>query len=530
MKELNLKDLTTRQKLGLCMTAHIYRESEWPADWETNTEYALDMIRNHALGAVWVDPSLPDLKEVMEEIKSTADYPILILTDAENGIGGHYIGRHNPIGCTDNEELAYIFGKVTAATARKMGYNVICDPVVDMTRQNSVCGGTTRSLGGDKHKVALLAAAEVRGLHDGGVLSVAKHYPSAGRSDIDSHMAENLAEETKEELLDYNLFPYLSLMKEGLLDGIMTAHSRLPNIDPDYPASLSEKVIGIIREQGFDGFAITDALVMMGVVAKFGNIDSKGLAIANGNELALTWGPNQDGFEAILASYDKGLIPDSRLDEAVRRVLEAQHKTTLLPDAVELTDEELEKFQRINKESTYAVLDKGLKEAISRDGRHYFVVMTENSVQLDNEGQINVDTMQIDWYDPQKIMAQLSALFPNSATCAINEFPTAMQNLRVLEQSVGYDDVVFITFINSQAYVGRECLTGRIVSLIQALQITNRVSSLVHFGNPFVLEELEHIPRILVGGLSAKNVEHTLEILAGMHPAKGVPTYDVKLK
>ena len=80
------------------------------------------------------------------------------------------------------------------------------------------------------------------------------------------------------------------------------------------------------------------------------------------------------------------------------------------------------------------------------------------------------------------------------------------------------------------AYAGEEGFTKRVISLVRSLQVTKQVSTVVHFGNPFVLEELEHIPRILVGRTAQKSVEHTLEILAGLHSAKGVPTYDVKLK
>lgn len=529
MKELKLEELTTRQKLGMCLVARIGNVGKDQAEWDFNTDYALQLVKERSLGAAWVDAKYSRREEVMKALHD-ADYPILIFTDAESGFDGHFVGQHNAIGCTGSEELAYTFGKVTAVSARKMGYNVVCDPVLDMTRGNCVCGMTTRSLGGNKEKVAQMAIAEVRGMHDGGVLSVAKHYPGLGNSDIDTHMAECLDTVTKEELLDYNLYPYLALMREGLLDGIMTSHSRFVNIDPDYPVSLSQKVINIIREQGFDGFAITDALVMMGIVAKFGATTSKGLAIANGNDLALTWNGNKDGFEAICDTYDRGLIPDDRLNDAVRHVLEAQHKTTLLPKDAELTEEDLNNFERINKESTYAIVDDGLTESISRDGKHYFVVLAEQETDLSAKGKIDVDTMTMPWYDPQAIMDRLLELFPNSAAIAINEYSSAEQNWRVLEGSVDYDDVIFVTFVMGQAYVGKECYTSRVLSLIQALQVTERVSTVVHFGNPFVLEDLVHIPRILVGGKSKKNVEHTLEILAGMHPAKGTPTYDVKLQ
>lgn len=518
MKELRIEELTTKQKLGIAMTGRITKPLDDP-----DTQYALDLIRNHSLGAVWLTRTLPNLEEYMAAVKEVADYPILIMTDAESGLDPYTIGRQNAIGCANDEELAYAFGKVTAVTARKKGYNVVCNPILDLNDSNSACGGTVRSIGGDKVRVAELAAAEARGMHDGGVLTVGKHYPGI-KEDIDSHMAETSSDLTEEELIDYNLYPYIHLMKEGLLDGIMTQHSRVHNIDPDYPASLSKKVIGIIRDLGFDGFAITDALSMMGISAKFGNRECKGLSIANGNDLALTWGLNQEGYESICEAYDKGVIDDARLDEAVTHVLNAQHKTLLLPTDAEITEQDEKKVELINIKSIFAKVDDGLTPAISREGRHYFVILTD----MESTG-VDVDTFRGGWYYPAAISKKIKSLFPNSETLFIKEYPSTGEIYCVLGRAVRYEDVVFVTFMESQAYVGYECLTSRVLSTIQALQVTNSVTAVVHFGNPYVLEDMVHIPRILIGGLSSKSVEYTFEVLAGERPAEGSLTYDVKL-
>lgn len=532
MKELKMEELSVRQKVGMAMVGIIIKDDRWEG-FEENLEYTLNLIRNHSLGAVWVSPRLRNLKQVMEAIKEAADYPILIFTDAESGIGEYMIGRHNAIGCTGSEEHAYTFGKVTAVAARQMGYNVVCNPVLDMINGHAVCGGNVRSFGSDKYKVAQLAAAEAQGMHDGGLLTVGKHYPSATNyaRQIDSHMAETASLNTVEELLDYNLYPYLELMKKGLLDGIMVGHARLAKIDPDFPGSLSKKVIDIIRNQGFNGFTITDSLQMMGIVSKFGASDSKGLAIAAGNDLALPWEETGNCYEALCDCYDKGIISNERLDEAVGRVLEAQRKTLMVPKYTDITEEDVEKFNSINRDSIFARTDEGLPTAISHDGRHYFVVMVENGTAISDAGKVTIDTFSTPWYNPQKIMRKLEELFPNSAVTAIDQFPSPAQNMKMLERSVDYDDVVFITFVEGKAYSGMERFTSRITSLVEALQVTNRVSTIVHFGSPYALEDFEdHIPRIIIGGLSADSVNYTLDVLAGKYPAKGVLTYDVKLK
>lgn len=527
LKEIKLEDLSPRQKLGMSMISLITKKD--PA----KVEYVLEMIRNHSLGAVWVNHMTPGRAELIQQIKDAADYPILIMTDAEGGLGGYRIGRHNTLGCANSEELAYAFGKVMAVTARNMGYNVICDPVLDMTTQNCVCGSVVRAIGGDKQRVAELAVAECRGMHDGGILTLAKHYPGFAGTEgyIDSHMAESTSEMTKEELIEENLYPYRALIKEGLLDGIMTKHARFVNIDPDYPASLSQKMINIIRELGFDGISITDALTMMGVVAKFGRENSIGLAVANGNDMALPYyGNPKFEYEALCECYDKGMISDERLDDAVTRVLAAQRKTMAQPKFTELTQEDYDTFDRLNRESTYAYLDEGVSATLDRNANHLFVVLAESAFDINSRDKVIVDTMNKDWYHPSEIAERIKSHFPNSEVIALPIFPTSMEIHDFLNQTILHDDVVFITFFNSAAYVGRECLTSRVISTMDALQVTKQISTLVHFGNPFILEDLPHIPRILVGTISTANTLYTIDMLAGELPVKGKAPYDIKLK
>lgn len=521
MQELKFEELSARQKLGMTYIAFTNIVNRTPDE----DAYILKLVRERSLGGVWITPGRDSSKELVQRILETADYPILIFTDAEKGIGSYTVGNHNAIACTGSEKQAYAFGKAVGVTARKLGYRVVCNPLLDMSR------GSQRSLGEDKEKVSLLAAAIARGMHDGGVLTVGKHYPGASNpAKIDSHMAESFSPDTKEDLLRYPLYPYQRLMEEDLLDGIMVGHKKLPNIDPDYPASLSKKVIDIIRELGFDGFAVTDALNMMGIRAKFGDMESKSLAISAGIDFLLPFsGKPSEDFELYCDAYEKGMIPEESLDQAVKRVLAAQHKAMVLPKDGELTQEEIDLFRSINKDGVYAKCDEGRPTSISRDGKHYFAIMTRCDVTIENAGTVDVDTFSNVWHKPFEIKERLLQMFPNSKVAFINEFPTPSQNQKILAESLGCDEVVFLSFSEFLAFGGREQLTHRFVVLLEAMQMTNRVSTLIHFGNPFVLEELPHIPRYILGGISEDSVYACLDVLAGNYPAKGVPVYDFKL-
>jgi beta-glucosidase-like glycosyl hydrolase len=523
LKELKFEELSVKQKLGLIHTPRM--SDDFP---EATIEYICNQIRNHALGAVWIQFSEKNSQKYMKMVREIADYPILIITDAESGIGEYMVGKSNSIACTGDERYAYAFGKVTAFQAHEMGYNVVCHPLLDIST-----GGGQRYFGSDKHIIAKMCAAVARGVHDAGVLTIGKHYPSGTNvKGIDSHMAESYSDQTAADLLENGLFAYMELMKEDLLDGVMTGHKKFPNIDPNYPTSLSKPVIDIIRNQGFDGLAITDALMMMGIRANYGDEASGPLCIAAGNDLALPYHSKvQLVQQSLYDAYEKGMITDERLDEAVKRILAAQHKAMLLEQtrAKSLTDEEKDLTKRINRDSIYAQADEGLTTSISRDAKHLFALMVRNEQAIGVDGGVAVDTFSSNWLHPTEVVAKINELFPNSEVKIFHQFPAAVQNMHILNASAECEDVIFLTFSETIAYAGGEYITERVVSLMKSMQYSNKISTLVHFGNPCILHSLPHIPRYILGGNSTESVNACLDVLAGEHEAKGVKTYDFTL-
>ena len=172
IRELDPQTLSTEQKLGLVFCANLNHGPE-------DVENALQMIREHRLGAVWITTNNKNRDEILARVKETADYPILIFCDAENGPPGYAIpGIISLSAAHENEAYAHSFGRLTSAVLAEMGYNVVCNPVLDRCCFGAPCGANTRSISPDKEVTARLSAAVIRGMHEGGTLSVAKHYPS----------------------------------------------------------------------------------------------------------------------------------------------------------------------------------------------------------------------------------------------------------------------------------------------------------------------------------------------------------------
>ena len=529
IRELKFEEMTTRQKLGFVHTPLYHLDS----CSEESVEYVLELIRNRSIGAIWIqwydrEDRAEIVKRHIRRVREAADYPIIIVTDLESGIGDYLVGQHNAIGCTGSEEHAYAFGKCVGTRARELGYDMVCNPILDIKRD-----GWSRCYGSNKKEIARLAAAEARGMHDAGILTMGKHYPS-GENDlgIDSHMAEPVSYQTEEELIDYSLYAYIELMKEGLLDAVMSAHHRFPNIDPNAPASLSKPVLDIIRRQGFDGLIMTDALCMMGIRAKYGRTECMGLALAAGNDIPLYYShePIVDQ-NSIYECYERGLFTDEDLDRAVKRILAAQHKALVYRNSALTppTEREMELAKSINADSVIAISDFD-SVALPREGKYYFALLTRNDAGVTEENGVAVDTFTNGWHYPTVITEKIKETFPNSVVLTVHEYPPSSHISRFMNRSVDADGVIFLTFSECIAYTGDEHLTHRVISMINALQYTNRVKALIHFGNPKVLEPLSHIPRIILGGVSKESTLACIDVLAGEKEASGVMTYDVDLK
>ncbi|MBO7762636.1 MAG: hypothetical protein J6T24_07555, partial [Clostridia bacterium] len=490
---------------------------------EDDVEDALALVRNHALGGIWLQPRHPNFAERIRRVLDAADYPIIVIGDSEEGYGDYKIPQQITMTAAHmSEELAFSFGRITAAQTRQIGYNMICNPLLDLGgRVNSPCGSTTRTFGPDKEVAARLGAAVARGMHEGGVLTVGKHYPGHHRGKpYDTHMREGFDEGTKEELIENALYPYRKLMEEGLLDGIMVGHGRFVNIDPDRPASLSRPVISIIRELGFEGLITTDALNMMGIVLKYGYTDPIGMSVAAGADLPLPWATKtKPSYEALLDCYRRGILTDDDVEAALDRILATQHKIACLPEAGEICEEDKVNVRRLHMECIAARCAEGLTPAISREGKHLFTIVTDEGL---NAPDVDYTPGPRDWFFPYKIAERIRALFPESEVVTIPVYPTSNTNIPYFDKQTRFDDIVFITNYQTAAYTGREHLTTRIVDLMDALQSTDRIVAHLHFGNPFVAADAPFVPRILLGYASHECVMNALEILAGNAPALGI--------
>jgi len=264
--------------------------------------------------------------------------PLLISTDQE---GGALVFRlvapatampgNMALGAGRSAEDAHRSAEVIGTELAAVGINQDLAPVADVNVNpaNPVIG--IRSVGEDPDLVSELVAAQVDGYHDGGVASVAKHFPGHGDTSTDSHFGLPEVTHTRQELEEIDLPPFEAAIDAGV-DSIMTAHVVLRSVDPSgVPATMSEPILtGLLREElGYDGLIITDALDMGGATATFPHDVAPVQALKAGADQLLLPPEFDVAYNAVLDAFRTGEISMKRLDESVYRILRLKLKRGL---------------------------------------------------------------------------------------------------------------------------------------------------------------------------------------------------------
>jgi beta-glucosidase-like glycosyl hydrolase len=259
----------------------------------------------------------------------------MITIDGEWGLGMRLkevpnFQRNLILGALDNDMLLYEYGREVARQCRRMGIQVNFAPVLDVNDNplNPVIGD--RSFGESPELVARHAIAFARGLEDGGVMAVGKHYPGHGASSEDSHKTLPVINKTLQEINTCELVPFRRFIDAGL-SGILTAHLLVPSIDGGKaPTSLSADCVNTLLrgEMGFNGLIFTDALNMKGATQML-----KGSACVNallaGNDVLLMPENIGDEIAAVQRAVSSGTIPQQMIDERCKKILRYKYALDL---------------------------------------------------------------------------------------------------------------------------------------------------------------------------------------------------------
>ena len=350
--------MTTEQKVSQLLVAGI--------EGTQLGQDAVQAVQDYQVGGVILFgrnvESAWQLAELTNGLKDlNGDYtPLFLCVDQEGG----RVDRMPPevertpsawsVGQTlDTEGVGAAYGALLAEECAAFGFNMDFAPSLDIwsNPDNTVIGD--RAFGNDWEWTAFFGMSAVESMEEqGGVIPVVKHFPGHGDTSVDSHVALPVVDKSLEELWQSELVPFnMALNQEDYFGAqagpsapaVMVAHILLSQVDPDYPASLSHRVVtGLLREEmGFDGVVCTDDLTMGAVSNTYGMGEAAVLAVEAGCDLLLVCHGADNltaARDALLEAADSGRLSPERLDESVKRILSLKVEYGLTNDPVDTPD------------------------------------------------------------------------------------------------------------------------------------------------------------------------------------------------
>ncbi|WP_341935369.1 glycoside hydrolase family 3 protein [Microbacterium sp. LWO14-1.2] len=313
----------------------------WPGFFGTEApEWLLAELRDGLAGVVYFGQNVGDGLADLSDAILAANPAALIGIDEEGGsvtrlesATGSTLPGAAQLGRVDDVEATRATGAELARRVAAIGGNVVLGPVADVNTdpRNPVIG--VRSFGSDEALVSRHVVAEVDGIQSGGAAACVKHFPGHGDTHLDSHHSLPEIALDLDEFERVHLAPFRAAIEAGV-DSIMTAHIVVPAWGAE-PATLNPRVLGMLRDWGFDGVIITDALDMAAIRETVGLGGGAARALAAGADLLCIGNPTNPGEAAasdqderdfhaardgIVAALRDGSLSRERVEEAARRV------------------------------------------------------------------------------------------------------------------------------------------------------------------------------------------------------------------
>lgn len=288
--------------------------------------------------------------------------PLFLSIDEEGGLVSRLsslvANLKNPsnLGKVNDLELSYSYGENLGLKLSSFGFNLNFAPVLDINSNpsNPVIGN--RAYGKTAQSVSDHGLSLLEGIKSQGVIPTGKHFPGHGDTTVDSHLDLPLVYKTLDELREMELVPFKNAI-ENDIGMLMVAHILYPNIDGDFPSSMSSVIIdNILRDDlGYDGVVISDDMTMGAIVENY-SIQEAGIRFlkAGGDIILISHGPGNSDLiiDRIKEEIDRGQLTIDEVEEKVYRILRLKEQYKLDSNHINELD-----IEEINKE-TYKINNK----------------------------------------------------------------------------------------------------------------------------------------------------------------------------
>ncbi len=355
--EHTLKSMSLEEKVGQMLNVRYFTDFQnfdslpYQQFRDQMLKYHLGsvVLTVHTDGPILLKNGPLEVAAVANQLQRDSKLPLLIAADFERGLDSRVSGTPAfpdamAFGAIGDPVRAEKYGAIVADEARAIGIHWNFFPVADVNSNPDNPIINTRSFSEDPAVVGSLVAAYVKGAAEHGMLTTVKHFPGHGDTGTDSHLGVAKVQGDMAHLQSVELPPFRQAIEAGVA-AVMVAHLSVPALDNDtnHVATISPRVVNdVLKNQlGFHGVVVTDALDMRGLTSIYppGPVSATARAAVDavkaGDDVIL-WPTDLDGaFHGILAAVNRGEIPESRINESVRKILEMKasvglHKARLV--------------------------------------------------------------------------------------------------------------------------------------------------------------------------------------------------------
>ena len=287
-----------------------------------------------------IEDGITATRNIVNKYQKQMDVMPLFAADLENGVGSVIEGLTPlpflmSLGATDDETLAYDYGRSTALEAKTVGVNISFSPVCDLNKNFRNPLVNVRSLTDKVDRAIPMLKQIIKGMQDNGLAATAKHFPGDGIDWRDQHIITTENSLSMDEWWQYSGRVFKELIDAGV-SAIMPGHITLPAYQKEridgkvLPATLSKELLTDLLkgEMGFKGLVISDATMMGGFNGYYENKTRAELEAFKAGCDIILW-PTDEYVDAVAEAIESGYIPISRLEDALERIKTFKEKYVL---------------------------------------------------------------------------------------------------------------------------------------------------------------------------------------------------------
>ncbi len=249
--------------------------------------------------------------------------PALLSSECPHGhqaLDGYLLPVNLAAGCTFAPELLGEAAKISGQQLKATGIDLALVSALDVLRDPR-WGRSEECFGEDPFLASQMARAVVNGIQSQGVDVTAKHL--CGQGETTGGVNASAARIGQRELREIHLPPVKACVEAGV-SSFMAAYNEIDGI---YCHANRALLTDLLRgEYGFEGFVMSDGVAIDQLDAVTGDRTASGaLALNAGVDMGL-W---DTGFQMLEEAVARGLVAESKIDEACRRILTVKFRRGL---------------------------------------------------------------------------------------------------------------------------------------------------------------------------------------------------------